>query len=251
MKREVCPTCGSGRNKKNGHIHNGKQNYRCKDCGRQFVADCEFKTIGEEIKALIKKALLERNSLRGICRIFQVSLTWLLGFVARSYGALPADLGIDSRRLELLGSAAVHMLTVEADEMWSFVCKKSNKQWIWIALDAKTRQVIAFHVGDRSKESARQLWDKIPDAYRKHATFYTDLYDSYVDIIPQDQHRRVTKQTGLTNHIERFNCTMRQRVSRLVRDSLAFSKKLTNHIGAIHYFICHYNQTRIAVALHM
>jgi insertion element IS1 protein InsB len=61
----------------------------------------------------------------------------------------------------------------------------------------------------------------------------------------------VIKKTGLTNHIERFNCTMRQRVSRLVRDSLAFSKKLTNHIGAIHYFICHYNQTRKPAALHL
>jgi insertion element IS1 protein InsB len=108
-----------------------------------------------------------------------------------------------------------------------------------------------FMMGDRSKESARQLWDKIPDAYRKHATFHTDIYDSYVDIIPPEQHRRVTKQTGLTNSIERFNCTMRQRVSRLVRDSLAFSKKLTNHIGSIHYFICHYNQTRKLAALHM
>jgi insertion element IS1 protein InsB len=48
--------------------------------------------------------------------------------------------------------------------------------------------------------------------------------------------------TGHTNAVERFNCTLRQRVSRLVRDALSFSKKLTNHIGAIKYFICHYNQ---------
>jgi insertion element IS1 protein InsB len=45
-------------------------------------------------------------------------------------------------------------------------------------------------------------------------------------------------------HIERFNNTLRQRVSRLVRDALSFSKKLANHIGAIKLFICHYNLTR-------
>ena len=55
------------------------------------------------------------------------------------------------------------------------------------------------------------------------------------------QHRVVKKQRLLPNHIERFNCTLRQRVSRLVRKSLSFSKKLANHIGAIKYFICHYN----------
>jgi hypothetical protein len=36
-----------------------------------------------------------------------------------------------------------------------------------------------------------------------------------------------------TNHIERFNNTLRQRASRLVHAALAFSKKLANHIGAI------------------
>ena len=46
-----------------------------------------------------------------------------------------------------------------------------------------------------------------------------------------------------------FINTMRQRISRLVRDTLAFSKKLANHIGAIKYFICHYNPTRPAALL--
>jgi IS1 family transposase len=49
-----------------------------------------------------------------------------------------------------------------------------------------------------------------------------------------------------TNHVERFNNTLRQRVSRLVRETLSFSKKLANHIGAIKYFICHYSLTRAA-----
>jgi len=100
MKRDVCPNCGSGWHKKNGHIHSGKQNYRCLDCGRQFVA--------EETKELIKKALLEPNSLRGICRIFDVSLTWLLSFVvcggairgfARRLGHKPAKRGRLGRRI--------------------------------------------------------------------------------------------------------------------------------------------------------
>lgn len=60
-------------------------------------------------------------------------------------------------------------------------------------------------------------------------------------VIPKSRHRSVGKSSGRTNLIERFNCTLRQRVSRLVRDTLSFSKKLDNHIGAIWYFVHHYN----------
>ena len=116
-----------------------------------------FKTVTEETKELIKKALLERNSLRGICRIFDVSLTWLLAFVAELYAVLPADLGIDLQSAGGSDAVSLFTLAVEADEMWSFVAKKSNKQWIGIALDAKTRQIIAFHVGDRSRECPTTL----------------------------------------------------------------------------------------------
>ena len=137
----------------------------------------------------------------------------------------------------------IRQLEAEAAEMWSFVGKRANKQWIWIAMDARTRQVIAF-VGDRSRESARQLWAKIPWVYRAQATFHTDQYDAYSDVIPAKQHKAITKHTRRTNHIERFNNPLRQRVSRLVRETLSFSKKLAHHIGAIKYFICYYNLTR-------
>ncbi|MGZ8215805.1 IS1 family transposase, partial [Methylomagnum sp.] len=45
--------------------------------------------------------------------------------------------------------------------------------------------------------------------------------------------------SGQTSHIERFNNTLRQRVARLARQTLSFSKSLENHIGAIWYFIHH------------
>ena len=110
-------------------------------------------------------------------------------------------------------------LEAEADEMWSFVKKKANKQWIWIAMDAITRQIIAFHVGDRSRESAKALWAKIPSVYRNRPSFHTDQYDAYTGVIPAERHKAITKHARKTNHIERFNNTLRQRVSRLVRET--------------------------------
>jgi insertion element IS1 protein InsB len=119
--------------------------------------------------------------------------------------------------------------------------------WIWLAMDAKSRQIIGFHVGDRSRKSARKLWANIPKAYRRHATFYTDQYVVYTGVIPAAQHQPIGKLARKTNHIERFNNTLRQRASRLVRSALSFSKKLANHIGAIKMFICHYNLTKATV----
>jgi insertion element IS1 protein InsB len=113
-------------------------------------------------------------------------------------------------------------------------------------MDTKTRHVIALHVGDRSRQSAQQLRAKMPEAYRHHATFYTDQYVVYEGVIPAAQHKVISKLARKTTHIERFNHTLRQRVSRLMREALSFSKKLANHIGAIKLFLCHYNLTQAA-----
>jgi len=242
--RDVCPRCQSPKYKKNGHIHNGKQNHHCHACGRQFVDCSEQYLISEDTRALIERLLVERISLRGICRAVGVTLKWLVGFLVQCFEALPDHLNVEP--VSRTQDVAIQRLEVEADEMQSFVKKKENKQWIWIAMDAKTRRVIAFHVGDRSRHSAKQLWAKIPVAYRQHATFYTDQYVVYAGVIPAAQHRAINKLARKTNHIERFNNTLRQRVSRLVREALSFSKKLTHHIGAIKLFICHYNLTRAA-----
>jgi insertion element IS1 protein InsB len=242
--RDLCPRCQSPEYKKNGHIHNGKQNYQCHNCGRQFVDCFEQDHVSDDTRALIERLLVERILLRGICRAVGVTLKWLLGFLVQCVDALPDHLHVEP----LTGhqDVMIQRLAVEADEMSSFVQKKSNKVWIWLAMDTKTRQVMAFHVGDRSRRSAKRLWAKIPRTYRQRATFYTDQYVVYAGVIPAAQHRAISKLARQTNHLEQFNNTLRQRVSRLARDALSFSKKLANHIGAIKLFICHYNLTRAA-----
>jgi hypothetical protein len=55
---------------------------------------------------------------------------------------------------------------------------------------------------------------------------------------------RFPKAARKTNHVERFNGTLRQRLSRLVPPTPSFSKHLAHHIGAIRHFICDYNLTR-------
>jgi insertion element IS1 protein InsB len=240
--RDVCPRCQSSKYKKNGHIHGGKQNHHGHDCGRQFVQCFEQYLILDERRALIERLLVERISSRGICRAVGVQLKWLLGFRGQCFKALPDHLHVQP--VTCKQNVMSQRLEVEADEMASVVHKKANQQWIWIAMEATSRQVMAFHVGDRRRKSAKRLWAKIPHAYRQHAMCYTDQYVVYEGVIPAAQHRAIRKLARKTNHLERFNNTLRQRVSRLVCEVWSFSKKLANHIGAVKLFICHDNLTR-------
>ena len=148
-----CPSCQSHKIKKNGHIESGKQNYQCKKCGRQFVKDPEKKIITDNQKSIIKKMLLERVSLRGICRVMGVSLTWLLSFFSEITDELPDDLGVVKPQKS--------KLVIEIDEMWSFVGKKKNKKWIWLAKDRNSKQIVGFHVGGRVKKDAMKLWNSL------------------------------------------------------------------------------------------
>ena len=125
----------------------------------------------------------------------------------------------------------------------SFVGNKSNKQWIWLALDVETHKIVGVHIGDRSKQRFRKLWDSLPSVYRQCAVAYTDFWRAYALVFPAQRHKAVGKESGKTNYIERFNCTMQQRISRLVRKTLSFCKKLKNHIAAIWFFIPHYNSS--------
>jgi insertion element IS1 protein InsB len=213
-------------------------------CGRQFVASSEDHIIADEQRTLSEHLLRERISPRGICRAVGVSLPWLLHFMVECFAACPDHLHI--WRPAGPTEVVIQQLEAEADEMWSFVGKRANKPWIWMAMDAQTRQVIAFHVADCRRESAQELWAKIPVAYREQARFHTDQYEAYKGVIPAERHQAITKQARKTNYIERFHNTLRQRLARLVRETLSFSKKLANHMGAIRYFICHYNLTRAA-----
>ena len=89
-----CPTCASHNIVKNGKIHNGKQNHKCNDCGRQFVKDPQNKMIDDKTKALIDKLLLEKLPLAGIARVVEVSEPWLQQYVNAKYAQVPRQVSI-------------------------------------------------------------------------------------------------------------------------------------------------------------
>jgi hypothetical protein len=158
-----CSSCSSTLVKKNGHIHNGKQKYQCLTCKKQFVLDPSQKIIDEKTKNLVRKTLLERVSLEGVCRIFDVSMPWLLDFMSGLIQELPENLNAEV----VHENDEIEVVVLEADELWSYVGSKDNPQWLWLVMHSKTRQVVSMQVGPRSKQTAEKLFYKLPESLKK------------------------------------------------------------------------------------
>ena len=129
---------------------------------------------------------------------------------------------------------------LELDEVWSFVYRRENKRWLWTALCLRTRQIVAAVVGDRSAATCRTLWALIPASYRRCHS-YSDFWDAYAKVFDEETHRSVGKETRETAHMERSNNTLRQRLSRYVRQTLSFSKSDLWHQIVTGMFIVSYN----------
>lgn len=101
--------------------------------------------------------------------------------------------------------------------------------------------MVAYAVGDRGEVTCRRLWDRVPPGYRRGLCF-TDFWEAYALVIPEEQHMAGGKETGQTAHVERFNNTLRQRLARFVRDTLSFSKKRLRHKISLYLFLHDYNR---------
>ena len=171
-------------------------------------------------------------SLRGVQRTFGVCYETVRRRLREKTGQLPAfaDTLLPSQKGDVL----------ELDELWSFVGAKTQMLWRWVSLCRRTRQSVAWTLGDRSEQGAADLRAALPPAYRRCAT-RGDLWRAYRAAFPARTHRCGSKHEGETCLVERWFCTLRQRVGRLMHKALAFSKHAQNHLDAIHLFIATYN----------
>ena len=94
----TCPSCDSQQTVKNGHIHNGKQRFKCHECGRQFIENPQKIVINQEKRELIDRLLLERISLAGISRVAKVSERWLQTYVNHKYAHVPRKVQVKPKK---------------------------------------------------------------------------------------------------------------------------------------------------------
>ena len=179
-------------------------------------------------KPLILKCYQERMSLRALGRVFHVHYQSVSRWIKEHVDGLPTF------ESTLLPARPDDIL--EFDEAWSFVRQKINKRWLWTVMCRRTRQIIAFVIGNRSENTCRQLWHKIPSDYQGCLAF-SDYWKAYQKVLPEATHIAVGKETGETAHMERWYCTLRQRQARYVRMTLSFSKSEVVHHMVTEWFI--------------
>lgn len=226
-----CPHCASENIVKNGFTRHHNQRVLCKSCGKTRVLNpkkAQFQNFEE-----LRRAFLERLSLYGVSRVFMISYYQVYQHLNLTCLLLPYF----KTQVSPMNSPDI----IEFDELCSFCGSKKQKQWLWAALSRKTRQIVAYVIGDRSEQTFKRLIRKIPIEYLKCQS-YSDYWKSYAILKAKGNHQQVAKKSGKTNHIERFWATLRARISRFVRKSLSFSRKLKYHHLMTKLFIVNYNQ---------
>ena len=161
-----CPNCYSEKTVKNGHIHNGKQRYKCHECGRQFVENPEKIVISPEKRELIDRLLLERISLAGIARVWRFQKYGCAPYINEKSALVPRQISVTAKKkgkltiqqLDWVSWGDLSTPLAQCDELWSFVDHKGNKQWVWLGLDAETREIVGVY-------KARSLWSQQPENY--------------------------------------------------------------------------------------
>ena len=231
-KVEKCPNCSSENIVKNGFTTGANQRVLCKDCFKSRVLYRKNSQVVDN--EALRRCFLERMSLCGVSRVFLLSYYQVYKELNLSCLLLPffKTQVMDNQHLDDV---------LEFDELCGFCQNKKRKQWLWAALSRKTRQIVAYVIGDRSEKTFRRLIRKIPNGYLKCQSF-SDYWKSYAILQAKRNHQQVGKNSGQTNHIERYWASLRARVSRYVRKSLSFSRCLRYHHLVTKLFIVNYNQ---------
>ena len=115
--------------------------------------------------------------------------------------------------------------------MWSFVREKKVQRWLWYAWEPRLKRIIAHAFGDRSTETLNILLKRMENF--KMILWYTDKFSAY-NVLPHEKH---IVGKIYTQRIERENLTLRNRLKRLNRKTLGYSKSSEMHDKVIGTFI--------------
>ena len=205
-----CPKCKSSRKKKNGY-RRGKQSYKCKNCGTQYVANPSSRAYSQQIKQTCIEMYLNGMGIRGISRVTKVSHVTILNWI-QAAGESLSDEPQDEEIPEI----------TEIDELQTFVGAKKNKYWVWTVVNHKKKGIILWAIGDRSHQTFASIWSVISCW---HSFWYvTDGWKVYPMYIESEDH--LISKTYMTR-VEGENTRLRHYLARLHRKTLCYSKSLT------------------------
>lgn len=238
--------------------------------------------------------LCEGSSMRSISRIADVSINTVSKLLVE---AGEACLALHDETVRNVKASRI-----QCDEIWSFCYAKEKNVaaakaapdgagdvWTWTAIDADTKLMVSYFVGDRSAESAMVIMDDLRGRLANRVQLTTDGHRAYLEAVegafgadvdyaqlvklygelggkgPEKRYspaqctgikkRRVEgnpdERHVSTSHVERMNLSIRMQNRRFTRLTNAFSKKLDNHIHALALYFAFYNFVRVHKSLRM
>ena len=232
-------------------------------------------------------ALVEGSSINATCRMTGVAKHTVL--------KLLKDLGCAAASYHNQNVRNLRVRRLQADEIWAFVGTKMKNAseekvvnqgwgdvWTWTAIDADTKLIVSYMLGQRGAETAKAFMQDVASRISTRIQLTTDGHRVYADAVenafggdidyamlvkiygasndnPESRYSPATCigcRTGTlagipdpkhvsTSFVERQNLSMRMGMRRFTRLTNAFSKKLENHGHAVALYFMHYNFCRV------
>lgn len=244
-----------------------------------------MKTLAETQRAQVIACICEGNSIRATVRLTGISKNTITKLLVEL-----ADVCIDYQDRTLRN---LRCKRVQCDEIWSFCYAKEKNVpaekkgqfgygdvWTWTAIDADTKLVPSFMVGNRDLRTARVFIDDLKERMANRIQLTTDGLRVYLDAVEgafgadvdyaqlvkmYESSQEETRYSPAecvscerkpvmgkpdpkhisTSYVERQNLSMRMHMRRFTRLTNAFSKKVENHLAAIAVYFMYYNFARV------
>lgn len=289
-----CEACKSDCQRFGKH-RNGLRRFRCAQCKRTYT-EPHRRTLGtmyvpQDRAVLALQLLLEGNSIRSTERISRLDRNTIMSLLLKAGERCKVLMDKKLRNL--------HLQHLQVDEIWTYAQKKARHvsktdspeigdQWVYVAIDARTKLIPSFYVGKRFRpDTAAFLWDlygrlanrvqlttdglnhytvSVPECFGTDVDFaqLVKLFGNYgqfdtpearysppriVEVISRVRSGDPDPDHISTSFVERQNLTMRMAIRRFTRLTNAFSKKLSHLKAAVALHFAYYNFCRVHSSL--
>ncbi len=202
-----------------GFTKAGKQRFLCKICGRTSIENYSYQAYGTTLNVNIARLTREGMGKRSTARYQEISTTTLLKRIVLIASKLKSPVITANK-------------TYEVDELRTFIKQKDRPIWIVCAYERESKRIISFCTGNRTNKTLSVVLKTLK--LGSATSIFTDGLKNYRYLIDRSVYR---VKRYATNHVERFNLTLRTHLKRLNRRTSCFNRSIVM-LNAVLRSIC-------------